>query len=101
MPALTHDQRVASGRTGGLRCGHVLRRRAAKRAAESLEPFFSDAALGSLPYAQQLKLKVPDRTSPEDWPEAMLVTSDELRGIVIDALLSSPTAGPATPQEQE
>lgn len=25
---------------------------------------------------------LPDRTSPEDWPEAMIVTGDELAGIV-------------------
>lgn len=26
--------------------------------------------------------ELPDRTSPDGWPEAMLVTADELRGIV-------------------
>lgn len=26
--------------------------------------------------------ELPDRTSPEDWPEAMLVTAGELRGII-------------------
>lgn len=26
--------------------------------------------------------ELPDRTSPEDWPEAMLVTADELRAIL-------------------
>lgn len=26
--------------------------------------------------------ELPDRTSPEDWPEAMLVTADELRMIL-------------------
>lgn len=31
--------------------------------------------------------ELPDRTSPDDWPEAMLVTSDELRTIVTEALL--------------
>ena len=30
--------------------------------------------------------ELPDRTSPEDWPEAMLVTQAELQGIVTDAL---------------
>lgn len=30
--------------------------------------------------------EIPDRNSPEDWPEAMLVTCDELRGIVLSAL---------------
>lgn len=30
--------------------------------------------------------ELPDRTSPEDWPEAMLVTADELRTILRDAL---------------
>lgn len=34
--------------------------------------------------------ELPDRTSPDDWPDAMLVTACELRAIVraeIDALL--------------
>jgi len=26
--------------------------------------------------------ELPDRTSPEDWPEAMLVTADELAAIL-------------------
>lgn len=30
--------------------------------------------------------ELPDRNSPEDWPEAMLVTHDELHSIVIAAL---------------
>lgn len=33
--------------------------------------------------------ELPDRDSPEDWPEAMLVTSDELRAIVLAALAAS------------
>lgn len=27
--------------------------------------------------------ELPDRTSPEDWPEAMLVTADELSFIIM------------------
>lgn len=37
--------------------------------------------------------ELPDRTSPDDWPDVMLVTADELRAIVsaeIDALLVPP-----------
>ncbi len=30
--------------------------------------------------------ELPDRTSPEDWPEAMLVTHDELEAILVDVL---------------
>jgi hypothetical protein len=30
----------------------------------------------------QAVAELPDRTSPDDWPEAMLVTADELRSIV-------------------
>lgn len=30
--------------------------------------------------------ELPDRTSPDDWPEAMLVTSEELRDIIEDEL---------------
>ena len=36
--------------------------------------------------------ELPDRTSPEDWPEAMLVTGDELRHI-ITARLMEPFVG--------
>jgi hypothetical protein len=32
--------------------------------------------------------ELPDRNSPEGWPEAMLVTADELRQILLDAELS-------------
>lgn len=31
--------------------------------------------------------ELPDRTSPDDWPDAMLVTASELRGILEAALL--------------
>lgn len=34
--------------------------------------------------------ELPDRNSPEDWPEAMLVTHEELRNIVLDALPLAP-----------
>lgn len=34
--------------------------------------------------------ELPDRTSPDDWPEAMLVTADELRAIVSE---EAPAAG--------
>ena len=30
--------------------------------------------------------ELPDRTSPDDWPDAMLVESDELRAIVFMAI---------------
>ena len=30
----------------------------------------------------QVVLEMDDRTSPEDWPEALLVTGDELTGII-------------------
>ncbi len=33
--------------------------------------------------------ELPDRTSPDDWPEAMLVTSEELHSIVRSALASA------------
>jgi hypothetical protein len=36
--------------------------------------------------------ELPDRTSPDDWPEAMLVTSDELKAIVLAALAAPPSA---------
>jgi len=34
--------------------------------------------------------ELPDRTSPEDWPDAMLVTGEELRAIVLGALPPAP-----------
>ncbi|MEJ5127669.1 hypothetical protein WH367_16630 [Comamonas sp. MYb21] len=49
------------------------------------EPF---VALGEC-IADQICLSVaelPDRDSPADWPQAMLVTSDELRNIVLNAI---------------
>jgi hypothetical protein len=45
--------------------------------------------------------ELPDRTSPDDWPEAMLVTTDELQEIVNAAVSASlvlralPTPAPA------
>lgn len=30
--------------------------------------------------------ELPDRTSPDDWPEACLVTSEELHAIITDEL---------------
>lgn len=32
--------------------------------------------------------ELPDRSSPDDWPEAMLVTHEELTFIVVDELLT-------------
>ena len=37
----------------------------------------------------QAVAELPDRSSPEDWPEAMLVTSQELRDIVEQAVASA------------
>lgn len=46
--------------------------------------------------------ELPDRTSPEDWPEAMLVTADELRHIVTTQLVSAALPAPSgSPQVQE
>lgn len=36
--------------------------------------------------------ELPDRTSPDDWPEAMLVTGEELHWIVLEALKATPNA---------
>lgn len=41
--------------------------------------------------------ELPDRNSPEDWPEAMLVTHDELAEIVSGALSAAAPAAPAAP----
>lgn len=37
--------------------------------------------------------ELPDRTSPEDWPDALLVTADELVAILTSYLLSADQAG--------
>lgn len=34
--------------------------------------------------------ELPDRTSPDDWPGAMLVTEDELRAILLAHLSMEP-----------
>lgn len=39
--------------------------------------------------------ELPDRNSPEDWPEAMLVTHEELRTIVLEASARALAAIPA------
>lgn len=33
--------------------------------------------------------ELPDRNSPEGWPEAMIVTGDELRMLIVEALTQS------------
>jgi hypothetical protein len=47
--------------------------------------------------------ELPDRTSPEDWPEAMLVTADELRDILEDTFVpvAQPAAQTAVPETYE
>jgi hypothetical protein len=42
--------------------------------------------------------ELPDRTSPDDWPEAMLITAGEL-GIIVDKHIRSLLAAPAQPAE--
>jgi len=37
--------------------------------------------------------ELPDRSSPDDQPEMMLVSSDELYGIVRECLAAAPAAG--------
>lgn len=56
-----------------------------------VDPPTSDYAVGSLQWAHDLTDRVvrrvaelPDRDSPGDWPEAMLVTAAELREIVAE-----------------
>jgi hypothetical protein len=47
--------------------------------------------------------ELPDRTSPDEWPDAMLVTADELRAIVsaeIEAMLV-PASRPQEQPDQE
>lgn len=36
--------------------------------------------------------ELPDRTSPEDWPDAMLVTASELKTIIRETLLEDEPA---------
>jgi hypothetical protein len=50
----------------------------------------------------QAVAELPDRTSPDDWPEAMLVTADELRAILAAARVpaDAPPADPRPPTWQ-
>lgn len=45
----------------------------------------SPAGRAAQQVVQQVQ-ELPDRTSPDDWPDAMLVTSDELAKIVTEAI---------------
>ena len=62
----------------------------AQTALSEKELHISDAELSvTSSIADEIVLAVcelPDRTSPEDWPEALLVTTDELHAIVIAVL---------------
>lgn len=62
-------------------------------------------ALKRLPAAVSRSVaEMPDRSSPEDWPEAMLVTQDELTEIVereIEKLLESLQSPTPAPEERE
>lgn len=49
----------------------------------------ADALRAAADAAVQAVAELPDRTSPDDWPEAMLVTADELRAIVKQALVAA------------
>lgn len=42
----------------------------------------------------QAVAELPDRTSPDDWPDAMLVTGDELRDILADRGVRPPSDSP-------
>lgn len=57
----------------------------------------TDGLVGALEgLADRVCLRVcelPDRTSPEDWPEACLVTSEELHAIIQDELSAHKGAG--------
>jgi hypothetical protein len=44
--------------------------------------------------------ELPDRTSPDDWPEAMLVTGEELRAILLDELPRA-SSGASAPRCQK
>lgn len=45
--------------------------------------------------------ELPDRSSPDDWPEAMLVTAEELEFIVVDELLDRVSGSETAPSEIE
>lgn len=45
-----------------------------------------DAFCATIDRVLQRVAELPDRTSPDDWPDAMLVTQDELRHILADEL---------------
>jgi hypothetical protein len=71
------------------------------RYADRLEAALAEGVPPAERVASQIAQRVaelPDRTSPDDWPEAMLVTQDELNQIVVEVLASVP---PEPSQEQQ
>lgn len=55
----------------------------------SSPPPTGSATAGLIEKIIQEVAELPDRTSPDDWPEAMLVTADELRAILLTPLAAS------------
>lgn len=74
--------------------GHIGRAWIERRFAALCALLADGACLRSLASAEGMKplirriitrvCELPDRTSPDDWPEAMLVTDDELHNILLE-----------------
>lgn len=60
-----------------------------------------DALSAAIDRIVQRIAELPDRTSPDDWPEAMLVTAGELRQIADEALRADTLDVPSPPQLDE
>lgn len=86
MPSVTAFQRERLRRADAV----IAKAEAARDRAPSPSPLHAETREDLLATAIVLAVaELPDRTSPDDWPEAMLVTADELRDIVTDALRAS------------
>jgi len=76
-----------NGEIDGDICLRALKELQDYRARSEPRPGADTEAMEAAQRIAQEVAELPDRTSPDDWPEAMLVTTDELIAIVARALL--------------
>lgn len=70
--------------------------------SESFSPFAVRAVIDQMRARIVRRVaELPDRTSPDDWPDAMLVTADELATILSEELADHLLHALAEPQLQE
>ncbi|WP_230680954.1 hypothetical protein [Paracidovorax cattleyae] len=85
------DDRAAAMREAVARAEAVIASgRESLRLQQASTPAEEDADGIALDVCRQVA-ELPDRNSPEHWPQAMLVTADELHMIVREAIAATPT----------